>query len=372
MRFSKWHAHGNVYLLTDEPGLTPQRVRDDVGDADGIVQVVAVAGERADVVIWNPDGSTAELSGNGARIAARWLADRTNADEVRIRVGLREVVARMRNGDVEQDMGAVQASPSESIAGLDVIAVDVGNPHAVVVGDPDDLQRIGPLLETHSRFPNRTNVQVVRVDGPGEVTARVWERGVGETQSSGTSAVAIAAATHGDGDVLVHFPGGDLRVRLQDGRATLTGPATQLRVPRQVLVYVHRAGPEFLLLRRIDRLGGFWQGVTGAPDWGEADIDAAARELREETGLDAAVLAVGYRYELRRPTEAEAWDALYGPGVDAVPEEVFAAAAPERWEPTLCWEHDEYRWCAFDDALQLLRYEENREGLRRAARSLVS
>ena len=95
-----------------------------------------------------------------------------------------------------------------------MIVVDVGNPHAVVIGDPDDLPRIGPLLETHPRFPNRTNVQVARVDGPGEVTARVWERGVGETQSSGTSAVAVAAATHGDGDVLVHFPGGDLRVRL--------------------------------------------------------------------------------------------------------------------------------------------------------------
>ena len=81
-----------------------------------------------------------------------------------------------------------------------MIVVDVGNPHAVVIGDPDDLARIGPLLETHERFPNRTNVQVARVDGPGEVTARVWERGVGETQSSGTSAVAVAAATHGEGD----------------------------------------------------------------------------------------------------------------------------------------------------------------------------
>jgi diaminopimelate epimerase len=69
----------------------------------------------------------------------------------------------------------------------------------------------------------------VRVDGPGEVTARVWERGVGETQASGTSAAAVAAATHEAGEVLVHFPGGDLRVRLQGGRAYLTGPAE--RVP---------------------------------------------------------------------------------------------------------------------------------------------
>ena len=228
MKFSKWHAHGNVYLLADEPGLTADRVRAEVGDADGIVEVISIAGDEANVVIWNPDGSTAELSGNGTRIAARWLADRTGADEVRIHVGPREVVARIRNGDVEQDMGEVRVGPAERLAGLDVIVVDVGNPHVVVVGDPDELPRIGPLLETHARFPDRTNVQVVRIDRPGEVTARVWERGVGETQSSGTSAVAVAAATHGDGDVLVHFAGGDVRVRLADGRATLTGPAERV------------------------------------------------------------------------------------------------------------------------------------------------
>ena len=228
MRFSKWHAHGNVYLLTDEPGLTPERVRAEVGDADGIVEVVSATDTEADVAIWNPDGSTAELSGNGTRIAARWLADRTGASEVRIRVGTRETVARVKNSEVEQELGAVTVAKPERIAELDVIVVDVGNPHAVVIGDPDDLPSVGPLLETHERFPNRTNVQVARVDGPGEVTARVWERGVGETQSSGTSAVAVAAATHGEGDVLVHFPGGDLRVRLAGGRATLTGPAERL------------------------------------------------------------------------------------------------------------------------------------------------
>ena len=228
MRFSKWHAHGNVYLLTEEGGLTPERVRAEVGDADGIVEVVSAGADEADVVIWNPDGSTAELSGNGTRIAARWLAEQTGADEVRIRVGPRETVARVTDCEVEQELGAVAIEAPEEIAGFEVIVVDVGNPHAVVIGDPDDLPRIGLLLETHERFPDRTNVQVARVDGPGEVTARVWERGVGETQSSGTSAVAVAAATHDEGDVLVHFPGGDLRVSLSGGRATLTGPAERL------------------------------------------------------------------------------------------------------------------------------------------------
>jgi diaminopimelate epimerase len=98
----------------------------------------------------------------------------------------------------------------------------------VVVGDPEDLPLIGPLLETHPRFPERTNVQVARIDDPGRVTARVWERGVGETLSSGTSAVAVAAATHGDGDVVVSFPGGDLRVAIEQGRARLTGPVVRV------------------------------------------------------------------------------------------------------------------------------------------------
>ena len=222
MRSSKWHAHGNVYLVTPPCGLTPERVRAEVGDADGILEVA----DDGEVVVWNPDGSRAEMSGNGTRIAARWLAERTGADVVRVRVGPREVVARMLGGsEVEQDLGDVRVGDAEHIAGLEIVPVSVGNPHAVVVGDPDDLPRIGPLLETHPRFPDRTNVQVARIDAPGRVTARVWERGVGETSASGTSAVAVAAATHGEGEVVVRFPGGDLRVRLENGRAYLTGPA---------------------------------------------------------------------------------------------------------------------------------------------------
>ncbi len=198
-------------------------------EADGILEVVSVEGNRAEIVIWNADGSTAEMSGNGTRIAARWLADRTGLDRVRIRVGPREVAARLLPGGlVEQDMGAVEVGERESVDGLEVVAVSVGNPHAVVVGDPAQIGRIGPLLETHPRFPDRTNAQVVRVDAPGEVTARVWERGAGETASSGTSAVAVAAATHGDGTVVVHFPGGDLTVRLEAGRATLVGPVERV------------------------------------------------------------------------------------------------------------------------------------------------
>ncbi len=233
MRFSRWRAAGNEYLLAERAELggplTPEDVREQVGESDGILEVVSARGPEAEILIWNPDGSLAEMSGNGTRIAARWLAERSGSDAVRISVGPREVVARvLGDGQIEQELGPVEVYERERVAGLDVVAVSVGNPHAVVVGNPDDLPLIGPLLETHPRYPERTNVQVVRVDAPGRVTARVWERGVGETLSSGTSAVAVAAATHGKGEVVVSFPGGELRVRLEDGRAWLTGPAERV------------------------------------------------------------------------------------------------------------------------------------------------
>jgi len=233
MTFSRWRAAGNEYLLaerTDLGGpLTPERARSEAGSADGILEVVAVDGNEVEIVIWNPDGSVAEMSGNGTRIVARWLSERCGEDRVGVRVGELVVSAHvLPGGEIEQEIGPVEVYERERLAGLQVVPVRVGNPHAVVVGDPDDIGLIGPLLETHPRFPNRTNVQVARVDGPGRVTARVWERGVGETLSSGTSAVAVAAATHGEGDVVVAFPGGELRVRLESDRAWLTGPAERI------------------------------------------------------------------------------------------------------------------------------------------------
>jgi diaminopimelate epimerase len=248
MRLSKWHGLGNDYLLAERAELdlelTPDRVRTlcdyhfGVG-SDGIVEVVSANGARAEVVIWNPDGSTAELSGNGTRIAARWLARRSGAREVSISVGEREVVARMRGGLlVEMDMGRVEVGEPELLSvgaeEIEFTPVSVGNPHAVIRRDPDreELLRLGPLVERHSRFPERTNVQLVRIDGSGDVSVGVWERGAGETLSSGTSAVAVAAAavTRGwcESPVSVHLSGGDLLVELQGGDARLTGPAQEI------------------------------------------------------------------------------------------------------------------------------------------------
>jgi len=191
--------------------------------------VLSVEGDDVTIGILNPDGSRAEMSGNGTRIAAAWLMTRTGSAEARVHVGPRTVtVRRTEDGLYESALGPVEVGHPELVDGIELVPVSVGNPHAVVVGDPNRIGELGPRLEGNPRFPERTNVQVARVERGGEVTARVWERGVGETTASGTSAVAVAAATHGDGEVLVHFPGGDLRVRLARGQAWLTGPAEPL------------------------------------------------------------------------------------------------------------------------------------------------
>jgi diaminopimelate epimerase len=188
-----------------------------------------VDGDDVTIGILNPDGSHAEMSGNGTRIAAAWLMSRTGSAQARIHVGSRTVaVRRTEDGLYESELGPVEVGAPEAVDGVELTPVTVGNPHAVVVGEPERIEELGPRLETHPRFPERTNVQVVRVERPGEVTARVWERGVGETAASGTSAIAVAAATHPEGEVVVHFPGGDLRVRLGEGRAWLIGPAEPL------------------------------------------------------------------------------------------------------------------------------------------------
>ena len=226
MTSSRWDAQGNIYLVTEE-ALTPEAARAEVGGADGIIEVVSAGDDWVEIAIWNPDGSRAEMSGNGTRIAARWLAERTGAGRVTVRVGAREVPTRMLgDGLVEQDLGEVVIGEPEEVSGIALIAVDVGNPHAVVEGDPAVLPQVGPLLEVHGRFPRRTNVQVARVVADDVIEARVWERGAGETASSGSSAVAIAAV-FGISPVTVRFPGGDLGVRFESARAYLTGPAVR-------------------------------------------------------------------------------------------------------------------------------------------------
>jgi diaminopimelate epimerase len=245
MRFSKWHALGNTYLLIEraESGapLTPEQARGlcAAGDSDGVLEVLSATDDEAVVLIWNPDGSLAEMSGNGTRIAAAWLAQRVGKSEVQVHVGPRTVRAHIRaDGLVEQELGEVEVGAPEllDVAGesVEVTPVSVGNPHAVVrlEHDRDDLLRLGPLLERHPRFPDRTNVQLVEVVDPHTLRVLVWERGAGETSASGSSAVAAAAVAVArgwcDSPVTVRLPGGELLVELHDGRARLTGPAVEL------------------------------------------------------------------------------------------------------------------------------------------------
>ena len=248
MRFAKWHGLGNDYLLVErqEVGapLRPELVRRvcdyhfGVG-SDGVLEVIATDDSRAEIVIWNPDGSTAELSGNGTRIAARWLARRAGANQVTIAVGEREVHARMRGGlEVEMDMGPVEVDRSKALdvngTHLEFTPVSVGNPHAVIARDParEELLRLGPLSRTTRASPSaRTcnSSEWTRAATPPPASGNV---GRGDT-SSGTSACAVAGAAvvNGwcDSPVTVHLAGGDLLVELDaDLRARLTGSAQEI------------------------------------------------------------------------------------------------------------------------------------------------
>ena len=246
MRFSKWHALGNSYLVVEE-GMNAERarrvcdVRYGIG-SDGVVEVVSTNGAEAKIVIWNPDGSVAEFSGNGSRIAAAWLAARAATSEVTIAVGRRSYPAAIRaDGTVAMSVRGVEVGATETIElegeRVELTTVSVGNPHAVVRSNADrtELLRLGPQLETHERFPERTNVQLVRVDARNALTVLVWERGAGETSASGSSAVAAAAAavTNGwcESPVTIRMPGGELTVELDDeARVTLVGPAEEICV----------------------------------------------------------------------------------------------------------------------------------------------
>jgi diaminopimelate epimerase len=228
MTSSKWHALGNVYLLVEQADrLTADDARELAQDTDGVLEV---RGDK--VTVWNPDGSVAEMSGNGARIAAAWYARETGSPQVRFRIGERDVSATVDGDNVTLDAGSVEVGKPETLDDIEFIPVSVGNPHAVVQHDPADIRRLGPQIETHPRFPERTNVQLVRVDGEHDLTVAVWERGAGETTASGSSAIAAAAAAIASGwcksPVTVHMPGGDLYVELDGGEARLTGPAVEL------------------------------------------------------------------------------------------------------------------------------------------------
>ena len=265
--FAKYHALGNDYLVLDgdlqRPALDAARVRalcdrhTGIG-SDGVLALHRPRRGALELRIWNPDGSEAEKCGNGARIFARFLWDfgYVKKPELEIVTPGGPVVARLalRGREVREirvDMGRASfASADIPVLGpprevvdeplrvgsidLRVTCVSVGNPHCVrFVSElhPEMLRSLGPQLENHAFFPKRTNVQLARVRSRGAIDALIWERGAGETQASGSSSCAIAAAAHRlglvDRKVEVRMPGGRLRIEIGDDFALrMTGPAT--------------------------------------------------------------------------------------------------------------------------------------------------
>lgn len=271
--FAKGHALGNDYVVVDAGQLgftlTPRAIRricdrhTGVG-SDGIL--TWVPSQRADfgLRIYNPDASEAEKSGNGLRIFARYLADhghvRGDAFTVETPGGVVTVTLHRRNGELDLITVAMgraafdsesipAAGPPRDVVGeaievdgtpLTITALSVGNPHCVVFsGDLEraDFSRLGPALERHPLFPERTNVQFAHVVDRGRIRIRIWERGVGETMASGSSACAVAAAAvrHGlvDRDVEVVMDGGMLRIQVsEDYGVVMTGPADEVYTGR--------------------------------------------------------------------------------------------------------------------------------------------
>jgi len=274
--FAKMHGCANDYVVVDgfhhdvaDPAelarLTADR-RTGVG-SDGLL--LALPGETAPLRMrmFNVDGSEAEMCGNGLRCLVKFALERglvpwaergdveTGAgvlswqvpagatgrrvvDEVTLRMG-RPVLERgripMRGG-----AGRVVDEPLDlGDARLAITAVSMGNPHVVTfVNDVDavDLPAIGPRVERHASFPNRTNTEFVEVLSRGELRQRTWERGCGETLACGTGACAVAVAGvltgRTDRDVLIHLRGGDLRVAWEEedagGQVRLGGPAVEV------------------------------------------------------------------------------------------------------------------------------------------------
>lgn len=251
IRLTKHHGLGNDFLvLVDLAGRHPvdgalaralcDRHRG-IG-ADGLIRVTAGT-DGADVTMQlrNADGSLAEMSGNGIRCLAQAVRDAGAVEGPDLRVatpaGVRRVTLLGADApgvvQVSVDMGPAKVGPEEPQPSSDrgVRPVDMGNPHLVVWGPAfatDDVVGMGAEIE--SRTPGGVNVEFVTVGpGPDEITMRVWERGVGETQACGTGACAAAAALHEWGlvgsRVVVHQPGGDAEVELRDDTVILTGPS---------------------------------------------------------------------------------------------------------------------------------------------------
>lgn len=271
--FFRGHGLGNDYLVMDPKNLsfslTASRITSICNrhwglGSDGILALVPSKIADFGLRIFNPDGSEAEKSGNGLRIFARYLhaTGKTKKQQftVETKGGLVTITLHLdRYGDassVTVEMGQATFQPASLPCTLTInelinqpivadgqsltfTGVSVGNPHCVVFKragqswSREDLLKLGPILENHAYFPNRTNVQLAVPTGPKELFILIWERGAGETQASGSSSCAAASAAVRLGlvksPVRVKMPGGQLNIEVaQDFSLTMKGPVAEV------------------------------------------------------------------------------------------------------------------------------------------------
>ena len=268
LTFTKMHGAGNDFVLLDGRGTLPVAIESlatalaDRRFGVGCDQVLAVRdGQEARFAmdIWNADGSRAEMCGNGIRCFAKWLYERgelgSRREVIETLGGPRWVEVAEADGELRVTVGmgvpsfdpaSLPMTPGTQVPNaatlqvnghvIDVTGVSVGNPHVVAFIDDVDafpLATVGPLVERHPWFPQRTNFEVVSITAQRELRVRVWERGAGLTLACGSgatavTAAAIAAGRVAPGEVALDMPGGRLQVTWGGGESELTlrGPAT--------------------------------------------------------------------------------------------------------------------------------------------------
>lgn len=273
MNFTKMHGLGNdyLYIYCDAVPENIEELAIKYSDrhfgagSDGIICILPSSVADFQMRIFNADGSEAKMCGNGIRCVGKYVHDRGYTDKTEITVetlsGIKHLNLTVENGKtslVSVDMGKVKVSQQQEVKvacgyfydevieafcasrngaePIPVMAVDMGNPHAVIfVHDAEKapIQEVGRALETSSAFPGGVNVEFVQVISKTEIRMRVWERGSGITMACGTgscASVAAAIAAHlcqRNTPVTVHLDGGDLQVQVDyENNVTMTGPAT--------------------------------------------------------------------------------------------------------------------------------------------------
>jgi diaminopimelate epimerase len=267
MQFLKFHALGNDYIVLNPAEIGSQLTSPQIQlichrnygiGSDGILFGPFISSEGDFILqIFNPDGSEAEKSGNGLRIFSRYLWDQglVREEPFTIMTVGGKVKAEVHEGgrNVTIDMGRVSfdsrqipvEGPSREVINETILvsgqelrfcAATIGNPHCVILRDEvsaEEAQKWGPLIEKDPRFPNRTNVQFMKIMDRANVQIEIWERGAGYTLASGSSSSAAAAVAYRlglcDPQIAVHMPGGKIEVTVSsDFLISIIGPVTKV------------------------------------------------------------------------------------------------------------------------------------------------